>query len=189
LRGLLRAVGPGGLAALAALWVGCGGGSPSDVVLPEDVDVTLEPIGTPAAHDVGFTLGGKDGREITLMVAGTGLAGATGVAFELHYDPDFLDFVSASSNAFFGSGSVSTARPVQGAAGVLVGVAAATDQTTGRNGSGALVTLRFRLRELRDGETDLIFGVPQSLVYAPAGVAGEHTFTGGRLVTRIRAPL
>jgi hypothetical protein len=66
-------------------------------------------------------------------------------------------------------------------------VAAAVDQATGRNGAGSLVTLRFDLRELRDAQVDLLFGLPQSEVYGPAGVAGQHTFTGGRLETRIRA--
>jgi hypothetical protein len=70
----------------------------------------------------------------------------------------------------------------------IVGVAAASDQSTGRSGSGSLLSLRFRLRELRDAQVDLIFGVPQSEVYSPAGAAGQHTFTGGRLETRIRPP-
>ena len=168
--------------------IGCGGGSPSDIVLPDDVDVTLTPIGAPGAHSVGLELVGKSGRQITLQLSGVGLEAATGVAFELRYDPDLLEFTGSSTGSFFGANPAAGAAVVEADGSLLVGVAAAADQATGRNGSGPLITLRFDLRELRDDQVDLIFGTPQSEVYGPAGVAGQHTFTGGRLETRIRAP-
>ncbi len=176
------------LAVAVAAGAGCGGGSPSDIVLPQDVDVTLTPLGPPGAHAVGLELAGKNGREITLQLSGAGLEGATGVAFELQYDPDLLEFTGSSPGTFFGGDAATGAAVVEADGRLLVGVAAAADQATGRNGAGPLLTLRFQLRELRDAQVDLLFGLPQSEVYGPAGVAGQHTFTGGRLETRIRAP-
>jgi hypothetical protein len=131
---------------------------------------------------------GKSGRQITLQVSGAGLEAATGVAFELRYDPELLEFTGSSAGTFFGGDAATGAAVVEADGSLLVGVAAASDQATGRNGSGSLITLRFDLRELRDDQVDLLFGVPQSEVYGPAGVAGQHTFTGARLETRIRAP-
>jgi hypothetical protein len=178
----------GGVLALG-LWsvIGCGGGSPSDVVLPDAVDVSLLPEGAIAAPSVTLELSAASGRDIGIAVQAVGLAGATGVAFELDYDPAVLEFVGIGPGTFFGQGGVVGAENVEGAPGKLVGVAGSVDQSPFQ-GTGLLLTLQFRLRQLRDGETTLIFGVPQSLVYGTDGAAGAQSFTGARLLMRIRAP-
>jgi hypothetical protein len=177
------------LAALAAAALaGCGGGSPSDLVLPQDVEVTVRPSGVPGPHSVGLEYVAKSGREITLQLSGLSLEAATGVAFEIRFDNALLEFVGSSPGTFFGADAVTGAAVSENDAAVVVGVAAAADQSVGRSGSGPLITLRFRLRELRDAEDDLVFGTPQSQVYGPAGIAGQHTFTGAILTTRIQAP-
>jgi hypothetical protein len=166
----------------------CGGGSPSDIVLPQEVDVSLAPLDAPGPHSIGLELAAASGRDVSVRVTGRALEEATGVAFELQYDTDLLELVGPDPGTFFGPSGVTGAADVDGVQGRLVGVAAKADQATGSSGDGTLLTLRFRLRQLRDADSDLIFGVPQSLVYGPAGVAGQHSFTGARLSTRIRAP-
>ncbi len=172
----------------AAALAGCGGGSPSDLVLPQDVEVTVRPSGVPGPHSVGLEYVGKNGREITLQLSGVSLEEATGVAFEIRFDDQLLEFAGSSPGTFFGADAVTGAAVSESDAAVVVGVAAAADQSVGRSGSGTLITLRVRLRELRDAENDLVFGAPQSQVYGPAGIAGQHTFTGAVLTTRIQAP-
>jgi hypothetical protein len=174
--------------AAAAYWLGCGGGSPSDVVIPQDVEVTLAPVEVPGPRSVTLALKAASGREIALDLIGLDMENATGVAFDLEYDPNFLEFVGADPGEFFGPGAVAGAGNLEDGPGRLVGVAAVFDQAVGRSGSGALLTFRFRLRELRDGITNLIFEVPQSVVYGPDSSVSQHVFTGARLVTRIRLP-
>lgn len=176
------------LAAAGGLLAGCGGGSPSDVVLPGDVDVTLVSLEEPGAHAVGLELGPVSGRELTVRVVGIDLENATGVAFELGFDPMLLEFEESGPGSFFGQGSVRGVNVVEGSPGRLVGVAAAPDQSQPQSGNGPLVTLQFQLKQLRDDSVDLIFAVPASLVYGPAGVAGQHTFSSAQLTTRIRPP-
>jgi hypothetical protein len=174
--------------AATSSWLGCGGGSPSDVVLPDQVDVTLTPLEAPVPRSVGLELAAASGRDLSLQVVGQGLEAATGVAFELRYDPGFLEFTGAGPGTFFGPAAVVGASVVEAAPGRLVGVAAGADQVQGRSGSGTLLTLQFRLRQLRDVDLPLIFEVPESLVYGPDGVAGQHVFTSAQLISRIRAP-
>lgn len=178
-----------GVALAAAVGgLGCGGGSPSDILNPSEVDVTLTPIGEPGANSVGLELAGADGPTLSLRVQATGLESATGVAFELRYDTQILEFTGATGGAFFGTGAVAGARVVENEPGKLVGVAAAANQGEGRSGSGTLLTLAFRLKQLRDTQSGLIFGAAESLVYGPAGVAGQHSFSSAQLVTLIRSP-
>jgi hypothetical protein len=177
-----------GTVVAAALWLGCGGGSPSDVVLPQEVDVTLVPQQDLVPRTVNLDLAAASGRDLSVRLLGTELEGVTGVAFELRYDPVLLEFRGVGPGTFFGQGAVLGAEVVEAAPGRLVGVAAGADQTVGRSGSGSLLTLQFRLLQLRDGETPLGFGAPESRAYDAAGTAGQHAFIGARLVTRIRAP-
>ena len=188
-RGLRCALAWSLLAAAGWTWTGCGGGSPADTVPPDDVELTLVPLGEPAPRSVGLVLGPRPSTgEVNLELVGAELEAATGVAFELRYDAAFLEFTGVGSAAFFGTDAVWGAEVVEAAPGRLVGVAATPDQTAGRGGSGPVLSLRFRLKQLRDGESSLTFGVPESLVYGPAGVAGQHVFVGAQLVTRIRPP-
>ena len=166
---------------------GCGGGSPSDVVLPDEVDVTLASTEEPVPRSVELGLASAEGDDVGVQVLARDVDASTGVAFELRYDPTFLEFRSAGPGTFFGGTSVQGANVVETQPGVLVGVTAAEDQTAPQSGSGTLLTLQFRLRQLRDGQTDLQFAVPESQVYGTNGVAGQHSFTSARLVTRIRA--
>ena len=181
-----RLGGAAGVVLVLALALGCGGGSPSDVVPPDEVDVSISPVQQPAARSLRLELAAASGPDLGIQLVGQDLEGATGVAFELRYDDAFLEFTGAGPGTFFGSNAVLGANVVETAPGVLVGVAATPDQANGVNGSGTLLTLQFQLRQLRDNETLLSFGVPQSLVYGPGGVAGNHSFTDARLVTRIR---
>ena len=183
-----RALSLAALLAAAAAWLGCGGGSPSDIVPPGAVDVTLVLLDEPVPRSVQLELASAEGLDVTLRVVGAELEDATGVAFELEYDPALLEFRGAEPGGLFGPGAAVGAGIVQGAPGRLVGVSARADQTQGLSGSGAVATLNFRLKQLRDSESTLIFGVPESLVYGPAGVAGQHAFLTARLVTRIRPP-
>jgi hypothetical protein len=169
--------------------VGCGGGSPSDVVLPEEVDVTLLSAAPVGPKTVSLDLASANGRDVGLRVLATDFAAVTGVAFEVAYDDALLEFVGAGPGTFFGEANVSGADVVEDSPGRVVAVAAGTDQTVARDGGGTLLTLQFRLKRLRDGETPLSFGVPQSLVYGPAGVADGYVFTAASLITRIREPL
>lgn len=166
----------------------CGGGSPSDVVLPDEVDVTLAALDESVPRSVELGLASAEGAEVGIQVLARELETSTGVAFELNYDPTFLEFRSAGPGTYFGATSVQGADVVETQPGVLVGVSANEDQGATRNGSGTLLTLQFRLRQLRDAETDLVFGFPESQVYGVSGVAGQHSFSSARLVTRIRAP-
>jgi hypothetical protein len=180
-----------GVAWLASVlgWLGCGGGSPADVVLPQTVDVTLTlPETRGREHAVQLDLATVEGNVVQLDVVGLELEQITGVAFELLYEPEFLEFVGFSPGDFFGVTSVEGVRVVQASSEVLVGVAAGADQAAPRNGTGRLVALRFRLRQLRDGETQILFGFPNSTAYGVAGVAGQHSFTNATLLTRIRPP-
>ncbi len=172
----------------AASWLGCGGGSPSDVVVPQEVEVTVAPVELAGPRSITVSLAAASGRELSLDVVGREIEGATGVAFDLDYDPAVLEFTAAEAGPFFGPGAVAGAGVVQDNPSRLVGVATTFDQAAGRSGSGALLRLRFRFKELRDGTTNLFFQIPQSLVYGPDGSLDRHLFTGVRLVTRIRLP-
>jgi hypothetical protein len=178
------------LAALATLWsaAACGGGSPSDIVLPEEVEVSLTPVASPASRAVTLTLAATTGRDLSLQLVAVELAEATGVAFELSFDPALLEFRGLGPGAYFGENAVLGSDVVEDLAGHIVGVAGAADQSAGRSGSGTLLTLQFRLRQLRDGQSTLTFELPQSIVYGVAGPSSEHTFVGARLDTRIREP-
>jgi hypothetical protein len=166
--------------------VACGGGSATDVVLPESVTVTFD--GLPGgARSVGLQLVSATDREMEVNVVATSLEHVTGVAFELDYDPGLLEFVESTPGSFFGAGGLARAAAVEGAPGQLVGVAAAADQSEDRSGSGVLLTLAFRLRELRDADSQLTFRLPESEVYGAPGFTTAQEFANARLITRIRA--
>lgn len=181
-----RAVFALGLAVLGAgIGLACGGGSPTDVVTPVNVDVSLVGNQAPGPRSVDLQLASQSGRDVSIRVVGTGFQDVTAIAFDLSYDPDLVDFTGAGGGAFFGPDAVIGANPVQASPGRLVGVAATSSQAEGRSGDGTLMTLQFRLKALRDGEMPLIFGGSESLVYGPAGVVANHGFHDARLVTRI----
>lgn len=167
---------------------GCGGGSPSDIVPPGAVDVVLTPLTEVLPGSVSLELAGASGRDLSIRVEAVQLDSVAGVAFELRYDPALLDFTGIAPGVFLGAEAVLGANVVEAAPGVLVGVATLPDPSVLRSGSGALLTLLFRLEQLRDAETTLVFGVPQSTVYARGGPAEGDGFTGARLVTLIRPP-
>jgi hypothetical protein len=165
--------------------LGCGGGSPSDIVLPEQVDVSFIGLQAPAPRSVGLELAASDGRQVSLGVVALELESASGIAFELLYDAAMLEFAGMAPGTFFGSSAVVGASVVEAAPGRLVGVAASSDQASALNGSGTLLVLSFRLTQLRDAETGFVFAANESLVYGPEGPANGNAFTGGQLVTRI----
>lgn len=174
------------LAALGAgIGLACGGGSPTDVVTPVDVDVTVVANQAPGPRSVDLQLASQSGRDVSIRVVGTGFQDVTAIAFDLSYDAGLVDFTGAGGGTFFGPDAVVGANPVQVVPGRLVGVAAAVSQAEGRSGDGTLMTLQFRIKSLRDGEMPLIFGGSESLVYGPAGVIANHGFHDARLVTRI----
>ncbi|HEY7529166.1 MAG TPA: cohesin domain-containing protein [Gemmatimonadota bacterium] len=175
-----------GVLALALAAAGCGGGSSSDILSPRGVGVSLQPLETVGLPAVALELAAVSGSELALELSGSGLEGAAGVVFELRYDPALLEFTGVGPGTFFGDGSRIGAEVTETEPGVLVGVAAGSDPGEGRNGSGALLTLGFRLRQLRDAETTLVFGAEESAVYGTETIQGQHAFIGARLVTRIR---
>jgi hypothetical protein len=175
------------VASIVAATAACGGGSPSDIVTPRAVGVSLQPLETVGLPAVALELSAVSGSELALELPGSGLEDATGVVFELRYDPALLEFTGVGPGTFFGESARLGADVTEAAPGVLVGVAAAPEPDEGRNGSGALLTLGFRLRQLRDAETTLVFGNEESAVYGPETIEGQHAFVGARLVTRIRA--
>ncbi|MBA3556735.1 MAG: hypothetical protein H0W29_18550, partial [Gemmatimonadales bacterium] len=137
---------------------------------------------------LGLELADASGRGVSVRLTGRDLEDVTGVAFELSYDAEILEYAGASAGSYFGTAPVTGARVVERAPGRLVGVAAGMEQASGRSGSGELVRLNFRLLRLRDTQTTLGFATPQSLVYGPAGPTPQQTFINAQLVTRIRAP-
>lgn len=176
------------IALSAVAGAGCGGGSPSDIVPPGAVDVVLSPLTEVPPGSVSLELAGASGRDLSIRVEAVQLDSMAGVAFELRYDPALLDFTGIAPGVFLGADAVLGANVVEAAPGLLVGVATLPDPSILRSGSGGLLTLLFRLKQLRDAETTLVFGVPQSTVYARGGPAEGDGFTGARLVTLIRPP-
>jgi hypothetical protein len=158
-------------------------------VTPRAVSVSLQPLESSSLPAVSLELAAVSGADLALELSGSSLEEATGVVFELRYDPALLEFTGLGPGTFFGDGAKLGADVTEEEPGVLVGVAAAPDPVEGRTGSGALLTLGFRLRQLRDAETTLVFGSAESAVYGPTAIAGQHAFVGARLVTRIRATL
>jgi hypothetical protein len=172
---------------VAAGGLGCGGGSPSDVLLPSLVEVTFDGPRAPEARSIVLELASASGRDVAVNVVAVGLEEVTGVAFELDYDPALLEFVGSAPGVFFGPTAVARAAVVEAAPGRLVGVSASPEQTQTRSGSGTVLTLAFQLRQLRDAESVLAFRSPESQIYGTGGSLEARAFTGGRLVTRIQA--
>jgi hypothetical protein len=175
------------LGLVTAGWIlACGGGSASDVLPPESVSVTFDGPGA-NPRSVGLQLVSATDRELEVDVVATSLEHVTGVAFELDYDPGLLEFVESTPGSFFGADGLARAAAVEGSPGQLVGVAAAADQRADRSGTGVLVTLSFRLRELRDADSPLTFRLPESQMYGAPGSTMTQDFASARLITRIRA--
>ncbi|MFA5948480.1 MAG: lamin tail domain-containing protein [Candidatus Gracilibacteria bacterium] len=96
--------------------------------------------------------------------------------FEINYNPDVLNFVSATEGAFLKSGGVSTsfnAAKQDGVEGVLiVGNARMQNPPTGVDGAGSLFTIVFEVVGTSENPTGVTFG-PQSFVSDTLGNAAS----------------
>ncbi len=156
------------LAAASAACGGGGDGSTAGVIEPATVAASFvadQP--TPGAHTVSMASGASAGDEVVVRIDVTGQDGVWGAAFDVHFNPSYVEYVSYSAGNLLEQSGAFVTYTVQEPAGssglVVVGVSlTGTTPPVGTTTTRTLVNLRFRVKT--QGTFPLSFGAGPALL-------------------------
>ena len=144
-----------GLLLLACSGGGGDGGSPTVPPMPPPpAPIGFTPSGTGGAESLALTEGPGTGRDsLFLSLEGTAVVDLYGIAFDLTFPSNLLNFVGVTEGAFLsGGGSVDTSLQVaQNPPGTLVVGLSRLGQVAGRSGTGSLLSIEFSRAQAGQG--------------------------------------
>lgn len=128
---------------------GGGGGGPTAPPPPPQPAIVFTSTGTSSANSVVLASGtGSNATTLILEVRAISVADVYGVAFDLRYPSNLLQFVRATPGGLLEAGSVQAAAAGEG--NLVVG-ASRLGEVPGVTGSGTLLTLEFTALTAGDG--------------------------------------
>jgi hypothetical protein len=181
-----RAAAAFALPLLAACGGGGSGGTPTGPPPPTS-SVVFTPAGTGGTNSVSLVAeSSTDPTTLVLDVHAGGVTDLYGVAFNLTYPKQVLQFAGATEGTFENAaGSVNTAFQVtESPAGTLVVAVSRLGAVTGASGSGTLVTLRFTATA--SGSGAFTFSRNRGFDSTGAQIAGLTWVAGSVQVTLVR---
>jgi hypothetical protein len=165
---------------LPALLVACGGGgggSGPTSPPPPTTGITFTPTSGASANAITLVAEASGGSALALDVRVTGVANLYGVAFNVTYPNQALQFVGATEGNFLNAaGSVATTfQSTESPAGTIVVGVSRLGAVAGSTGSGVLATLRFNAVANGNGSMSFI----RNAGYDANGAPMVLTWSGG----------